>query len=261
MRKWIKELYIRTKSVARIYTGIFIVVMFLNQLLFFGLCLNPICIVAAMPHVLAITVIIGMFLHKPSKKNVQKSLKFVKESYEDVKKHIEDSRKKEIDGLPQTDKSDNLEKKENLFSGNIHIVTTQNKSKGEEDFQTILYRDKKAKIASIIRMNNQYREKALLHLLKNSLENFKAGDIVAIVRGGGDTKTTQFNVFRDLETCEFVDLLSKNHGVITVSGIAHSSDNFLIEKYVTFAQTTPTDAAMQVLFILNGNKWDFNLRK
>lgn len=46
------------------YTGTFIVVMFLNQLLFFGLCLNPICLVAAMPHCLAITMFIGTWLNR-----------------------------------------------------------------------------------------------------------------------------------------------------------------------------------------------------
>ena len=59
-----KRLWIRTKEVATMYTGTFVVVMILNQLLFFGFCLNPICIVAAMPHVLVITVIIGTFLNK-----------------------------------------------------------------------------------------------------------------------------------------------------------------------------------------------------
>jgi hypothetical protein len=38
--------------------------MFLNQLLFFGLCLNPIYLVAAMPHVLFLTVVVGRFFDK-----------------------------------------------------------------------------------------------------------------------------------------------------------------------------------------------------
>ncbi len=62
--KWFKKLWNRTVNVAKMYTGTFIVVMFLNQLLFFGLCLNPICLVAAMPHVLLITVAIGSWLNK-----------------------------------------------------------------------------------------------------------------------------------------------------------------------------------------------------
>lgn len=40
--------------------------MLLNQLLFFGFCLNPICLVAAMPHVLLITVAVGSWINKAS---------------------------------------------------------------------------------------------------------------------------------------------------------------------------------------------------
>ena len=61
---WIKKLWGKTKEVATTYTGTFIVVMALNQLLFFGFCLNPVCLIAAMPHVLLITVIIGTWLNK-----------------------------------------------------------------------------------------------------------------------------------------------------------------------------------------------------
>lgn len=57
-------LWDRTKDVATTYTGTFIVIMILNQLLFFGFCLNPICIIAAMPHVLLITVFVGSILNR-----------------------------------------------------------------------------------------------------------------------------------------------------------------------------------------------------
>ena len=59
-----RNLWKRTKHVASTYTGTFVVVMLLNQLLFFGFCLNPICLVAAMPHVLLITVAIGSWINK-----------------------------------------------------------------------------------------------------------------------------------------------------------------------------------------------------
>lgn len=58
------RLWKRTKEIATTYTWTFVVVMALNQLLFFGFCLNPICLVAAMPHVLFITVVIGTWLEK-----------------------------------------------------------------------------------------------------------------------------------------------------------------------------------------------------
>jgi len=62
------KLWERTKEVASMYTGTFIAVMLLNQLLFFGFCLNPVCLIAAMPHVLFITVIIGTWLNRQEAK-------------------------------------------------------------------------------------------------------------------------------------------------------------------------------------------------
>ena len=64
MKEIKSNLWSRTKEVAGAYTGIFILVMLLNQLLFFGFCLNPICIIAAMPHVLLLTVAIGTLMNK-----------------------------------------------------------------------------------------------------------------------------------------------------------------------------------------------------
>jgi predicted RNA-binding Zn-ribbon protein involved in translation (DUF1610 family) len=58
------KLWKRTKEIATTYTWTFVVVMVLNQLLFFGFCLNPVCLIAAMPHVLFITVVIGTWLEK-----------------------------------------------------------------------------------------------------------------------------------------------------------------------------------------------------
>ena len=64
LRTKLDKLWVRTKEVATMYTGTFVVVMVLNQLIFFGFCLNPVCLIAAMPHVLFITVIIGTWLNK-----------------------------------------------------------------------------------------------------------------------------------------------------------------------------------------------------
>ena len=64
MKDKFQKLIERTKEVATTYTGTFIVLMILNQLLFFGFCLNPICLVAAMPHVLFFTVIVGTWIER-----------------------------------------------------------------------------------------------------------------------------------------------------------------------------------------------------
>ena len=70
LTNWINELWIKTKKIATLYIGTFIFVMFVNQLLFFGLCLNPICLIAAMPHVLAITVFLETIINKLASKKV-----------------------------------------------------------------------------------------------------------------------------------------------------------------------------------------------
>jgi len=238
---WLRELYIKTKKIAAMYTGIFVVVMFLNQLLFFGLCLNPICIVAAMPHVLFITVVIGMWDHN---RKILKTLKFVRKSYDEVKKHIEQNRE-----------SNSEQASGDLFTGNIHLFVTQYQGDGEADFETVLGRYKKPKIVSKIRMNNRDKSKALLEAIKRSKHDFNAGDIVAIVRGGGDTNAPQFDPYRDSETCDEVRYLYDRAGVVTVSGVGHSPDRLPIDEAVNFAQITPTDAAMQVAFLVDGQKW------
>jgi len=242
---WFINLYKKTIKIAAMYTGIFFTVMFLNQLLFFGFCLNPICLVAAMPHVLFITVAIGAWIHKPTYKKTRKTLKFVRESYDEVKSHVEQNR-------------ENLDKQEtinDLFTGDIHLFVTQFQSKGEEDFQAVLRRYEKPKIVSTTRMDNKDKSKALMKAIYKSRHHFKAGDIVAIVRGGGDTNDQQFDSYKDNETCEEVRFLSDRTGVISVCGIGHATDYFPIEKAVNFAQITPSDAAYQVAFLINGGKW------
>lgn len=86
-------LWDRTKDVATTYTGTFIVVMLLNQLIFFGFCLNPICIIAAMPHVLLITVFVGSVLNRIGKWGerglAKKTLNTVGKKLDDVGEIIE----------------------------------------------------------------------------------------------------------------------------------------------------------------------------
>jgi|GEM_PF-5530760 len=238
--EWLKKLYVKTKQVALAYTGIFIIVMFLNQLLFFGLCLNPICLVAAMPHVLFITILIGTWWYRPNWRDLRKKLISVRETYSEVKENIKRHQKNDV---------------EKIFSGNIFLFVTHHKSQGEEDFKAILSRHLKPNISLVIRMNNHHKSKALLTAIKGAKHSFQAGDIVAIVRGGGNTDTEQFDSYRDEETCDEVRSLYDNLGVITISGIGHSTDSFPIEKAVNLAQITPTDAANQAVSIIAGGKW------
>lgn len=193
-----------------------------------------------MPHVLFITVFIGTWLYKPSHKKLKKSLLYVRENYGTVKENIQKNSEK---SSPR------------LFTGNVYLFVTQNKSKGEEDFRAILARHIKPTIAATIRLDNRFKSRALLVAINNTKHLFTAGDIVAVVRGGGDTSDLQFDVYRDRETCIEIENLADRDGVITVSGIGHSTDHFPIEKSVNFAQITPTDAASQIVYLIDGGKW------
>ncbi len=93
-RSWLGNLWDRTVKIATMYTGTFIVVMFLNQLLFFGLCLNPICLVAAMPHVLLITAFIGSWLNKETgwgNKGKLSETKTINSTIDATDKHIRET--------------------------------------------------------------------------------------------------------------------------------------------------------------------------
>ena len=99
-----------------------------------------------MPHVLFITVVIGVWFHKPTARKIKRTLKFARESYDEVKSHIEYNRKDYRD-----------RENRDLFTGNIYLFVTQNKSKGEDDFRTVLERYKKPKTVSTIRLDNGHK--------------------------------------------------------------------------------------------------------
>ena len=242
---WLKKLFQRTKEIAAMYTAVFIVVMFLNQLLFFGLCLNPVCLIAAIPHVLLLTFVIGTLIYKPSRKQLKKTLRIASEGEKKIRERIKRIRnshgRKEVSGA-----------KTKITSGRVYLFVTQSRSQGEEDFVKVLSRYG-LKSHSVRRQDsNRYKSKALFRKLENCEPYFEVGDVVAIVRGGGDTNTPQFSPYRDEETCLKLRGMKDNIGTISVTGIGHSSDPFPIESAVDFAQITPTDAANRVGNLING---------
>lgn len=91
--KWLNALWAKTKKIASLYTGTFIFVMFVNQLLFFGLCLNPICLIAAMPHVLLITVFLGTIINKLSSNSTVENLANKKTTDKSILERMESAAK------------------------------------------------------------------------------------------------------------------------------------------------------------------------
>lgn len=136
------------------------------------------------------------------------------------------------------------------FSGRIFLITTWTPGKGEEDFYHIVSR-KNHKIRDVIRIN-WYRNKdhALEIAIRENSDKLQTGDIVAIVRGGGDTSDTQFRPFKYPGGVEAIRQLREQRGVTVITGLGHSSDYFPVEAAATFRQATPTDAAYKVCKLL-----------
>lgn len=129
------------------------------------------------------------------------------------------------------------------LSGKIFLVTTWRTGKGEEDFRHIL-QSKHHKVEGTIRINwKKYAQRALAQAIRMHSSQFSAGDIVAIVRGGGDINDVQFTPFNEPDAVKEIRLLKEKKNAVVITGVGHSSDYFAIEKEATFRRATPTDAA------------------
>ncbi len=116
------NLWERTKSIATMYTGTFIVVMILNQLLFFGFCLNPICLIAAMPHVLFITALVGSWLNKESGWGDEKQSGNVGKIFKESKELIDNSLSKTALDLKRANEKIN---KEQYYDAEFEEIDTK----------------------------------------------------------------------------------------------------------------------------------------
>ena len=145
---------------------------------------------------------------------------------------------------------DYLDHKDVVLSGRIFLITTWRTGKGEEDFRHILLR-KHHKVTKIIRLNwVKHSRRALVRVISSHSSEFSTGDIVAIVRGGGDTKDEQFTPFNEPDAADAIRTLRECNKAVVVTGIGHSTDHFAIEDEATFSQATPTDAAYLICELL-----------
>lgn len=136
------------------------------------------------------------------------------------------------------------------LTGRVFVVTTWRIGKGETDFLLVLNRDG-IKPTKIIRLNwLEHGGSALAQAISANIASFGPGDILAIVRGGGDTTDRQFDPFRNRGACEQIRRLTQEIGVVVVTGIGHATDHFLVEEVASFKQATPTDAAYKIRALL-----------
>lgn len=144
-----------------------------------------------------------------------------------------------------------LDDKNLVLTGRIFAVTMWRTGKGEQDFSTVLGRQNH-KITKVIRIDwLGHGSKALTKVIKDSWNQFRPGDIVAIVRGGGDTNDAHFSPFKDESALKILVRLRNECNVILVTGIGHASDSFLVEEAATFKQATPTDAGYKICELLD----------
>ncbi len=139
-----------------------------------------------------------------------------------------------------------------LISGRVFLLVTQGQSEGETDFLNILERYE-ISVHETVRLNRaQYNDKALYIVLDGIEDSLMKGDIVAIVRGGGDTEHESFAPYKDKSACKLLTRFRKENEVVIVTGVGHSDNNFPVEDVADYPQETPTDAANQVGKLITG---------
>jgi len=138
--------------------------------------------------------------------------------------------------------------------GTIYLITTSSQSKGEQDFKRVL-EDNNIRIERTLRMDLSNGKQALANAIRRLGHALEKGDIVAIVRGGGDIRDKQFQTFRDPNACRLIDNYQDENGVKFVSGVGHASDTFEIDKHVEISAITPTDAARHVISLVKNSEY------
>jgi len=125
----------------------------------------------------------------------------------------------------------------------LTIMTSSKESHGYHDFLSEV--DLSEVPHEVVSLG--YREQGILdHLVQRS---FKAGDIICIVRGGGDLLHPSFKPFDHFDSAIQLNEL-KERGVIVVTGIGHSRDSFVVERGATFVESTPVKAGQRVRELL-----------
>lgn len=91
------------------------------------------------------------------------------------------------------------------------------------------------------------REDAILKHIQN--RSFVAGDIICVIRGGGDLLHPTFKPFDHHESAVGLRNL-REKGVIVVTGVGHSRDRVVIDRAATYAESTPIKAGQRVSALL-----------
>ncbi len=139
----------------------------------------------------------------------------------------------------------------NPLTGRIFLVSTESFSLGAKDFIRIL-RKNGIHVFRQAKVLRSHGAEGLTRALDDLREGVRRGDILAIVRGGGDVTTPQFEAYRAKSACELLHALRASNGVLVVTGIGHSENEFPVDRVADFSAFTPTHAAMKICEWING---------
>jgi exonuclease VII large subunit len=124
-------------------------------------------------------------------------------------------------------------------------VRTKGPSLGARDFERLLHKHD-IEITKTAKLFPHYGELSLPRALESVRPYTHRGDILAIVRGGGDTQSKSFKTFNSEVSANALMKFKSETGAFIVAGIGHTDDRFLIDEYVDYAAPTPTYAAFKV---------------
>ena len=134
----------------------------------------------------------------------------------------------------------------------IFSLVTFYPSAGEQDFINVLARNRISVYKTVRIDRAKFCSEALYHALDFYAAEYQPEDIIAIVRGGGDTSDRQFDPYRNEKASGYIRTSEADKSVITISGVGHSIDTFEVDHNVLFPMLTPTDAAFKVISIISG---------
>jgi exonuclease VII large subunit len=123
----------------------------------------------------------------------------------------------------------------------LYVLTSGKSSNGYHDFIATL--DDTIDIKSTFYLGHRPAESSIVERL--AAHSFRRGDVLVLVRGGGQPLHPSFAPFYNFEAARFLALL-RREGVIIITGLGHADNTFTVDYAARFREITPTAAAIRV---------------
>ncbi|CAH7267070.1 hypothetical protein VCHA53O466_320059 [Vibrio chagasii] len=133
---------------------------------------------------------------------------------------------------------------EKSHRNSIYLLSTKSNSHAVADFEHCINEENTTLSLVNLKLGSNSTKDEGIRTALQSIE-FKSGDILAIVRGGGDTNNKTFACFHSKDSLGYIKEL-KCAGVTIVTGVGHAKDSFPIEDIANIKGITPTEAAYKL---------------